>query len=64
MSEDDLVQFRISWSAGWKLKMFSTLKNWQHRIKEKEPEKVIVLQTNSVLKGRQNVPDKFIMCGE
>ena len=26
----------------WKLKMFSTLKNWQHRIKEKEPEKVIL----------------------
>ena len=55
MSKDDFVQFRISWAAGWKLKMFSTLKNWQHRIKEKEPEKVILLKENPILKGRQNI---------
>ena len=29
--------------AASKLKMFSTLKNWQDRIKEKEPQKVILL---------------------
>ena len=36
--------------AASKLKMFSTLKNWQDRIKEKEPQKVILL----VKKGDKN----------
>ena len=38
--------------AASKLKMFSTLKNWQDRIKEKEPQKVILLVKK---KGRQKL---------
>ena len=56
-----MISSNLELAAGWKLKMFSTLKNWQHRIKEKEPEKVILVQPNSIRKGGQTIcEDKMI----
>ena len=42
-----------------KLKMFASLKNWQERIREKEPQKVIHLQPKSKhIKHRDKDKDK------